>query len=110
MAAELLRKRICEVVLPPSKPFAIAPSMLQQQDLSVRSANSRHLLKRSNRIWEGACCKGRNYGVKALIGKRKSLCIRQQESMSVDNFAARCLATFNISLLTSTAIIRQSGG
>jgi len=65
MATQLLRMTIRAAILPTAEPFAIAPSMLQQEDPSVRSANSRHLLKRCNRIWEGACGKGRNYGVEA---------------------------------------------
>ncbi len=79
MTAKRLCKLICVAVLPAAKPFAIAPAMLQQNDSSFRSANSRHPLKRSDRIWKRASRKRRDYRVKTVVRKRKSLRVGHQK-------------------------------
>src|SRR4029450_3934649 len=45
VTAKRLRKFVCMAVLPPAKPLAIAPTMLQQENLTGRLANTGHLLK-----------------------------------------------------------------
>jgi hypothetical protein len=76
-------KRLCKLIgvpiLKPSEPLPIAATVLQQKDSAIRSTNPSHLFKRRDRIWERARGKRRNYGVKALIGERKSLSVRQQK-------------------------------
>jgi hypothetical protein len=79
VTAERLCKLIGVPILKPSEPLPIAAAVLQQKDSAIRSTHPSHLFKRRDRIWERARGKGGNYGVKALIGKRKSLSVRQQK-------------------------------
>jgi hypothetical protein len=97
------------LVLPTAKPFSITSAVLQQENSTLWLTNSRHLLKGAHRIGKRTGANGRNNRVKALIGKGKGLRVGQQKKMSTDKLAARCRATFNISMLTSTAVIRQPG-
>ena len=79
MTTELLCMAVGPLVLPTAKPFSITSAVLQQNDFSICSANSRHLFKRNHRIWKSARRKRRDNRVKGPIRKRKSLRVRQQE-------------------------------
>src|SRR5215471_3043523 len=79
MTAELFSVSIRPPILPTPEPLAITAAMLQQKDLPFGPANSRHLFKRSNGIWKRAGSERRYHRVKARIGKRKRLCVRQNE-------------------------------
>src|SRR5215510_11729458 len=58
VTTKLLRKFVCMAVLPPAKPLAITPAMLQQENLARRPANASHLLKCIRRIGKRAGAKG----------------------------------------------------
>ena len=109
VTAELLCMAIVSAILPAPKPLSVTSAVLQQENSTLWLTNSRHLLKGAHRIGKRTGANGRNNRVKALIGKGKGLRVGQQKKMSTDKLAARCRATFNISMLTSTAVIRQPG-
>src|SRR5262245_37278585 len=79
MTAELFSVPIRPLILPAPEPLVITAAMLQQKDPPLGPADSRHLLKRRNWIWERAGSERRYHRVKARIGKRKRLCVRKNE-------------------------------
>ena|GEM_PF-6488247 len=79
MTTEQVCKALLPAILPTAKPFTVTAAVLEQENSTAWLANSCHLPKRCNRIWEGAYGKGRNYSVKPLIGKRKSRRVRQRK-------------------------------
>jgi hypothetical protein len=79
VAAELLRVPLCSSVLPSSKPIAIAAAMLQEKDLSLRTTNPSHFLKRPYWIWESAGGQRRNDGVETIVLKSEIFCVHQQK-------------------------------
>jgi hypothetical protein len=78
MTAKRLYKLICMSVLPPAKPFAIAPTVLQQQDFSGGSTNSPGFLKRCDRIRKCTRRQRRDYRVESVVAKRQGLRVRQR--------------------------------
>ena len=87
VTAKRICKLFCVTILKPSEPLSTAAAVLQQKDSAIRSTNPSHLLKRRDRIGKRARGKGGNYGVKALIGKRKSLSVRQQKGNGHPQFS-----------------------
>ena len=79
MTTELLCKTILPAILPAAEPFTVTATVLEQKNSPLCLTNPGHLPKRAHRLWEGTGGNGRDYGVKALIGKRESRRVRQRK-------------------------------
>jgi hypothetical protein len=79
MTTEGLCKLVGVAILPAAYRLAIAPAVLQQQDLPIGAANSRHLFERGNGIGKRAGRERGNHGVETLVRKRQSLRVRHRE-------------------------------
>jgi hypothetical protein len=91
VAAELFRVPVGAAILPASKPIPIAAAMLQEKNLSLRTTNPRHFLKRAYWIWKSAGGQRRNDGVKTVVLKSKLFCVHQQKEDILGCLRRACL-------------------